>query len=931
MTTINDILAWLDERVGRQADLCLDSRQVQDGDVFFACPGAAAHGRQFIGQAVAQGAVAVVVEAGVPLAAGIAEHVLEVEGLPAMLGEIAHQWYGRPSDALTVIAVTGTNGKTSTVQWIAGALNVEGVACGTIGTLGVTLADGNNLGGVLTTPDVLTMHRGLAAIERAGGQAAAIEASSIGIEQGRLDGVRIQVAGFTNLTRDHLDYHQTMARYKQAKFALFAHAGLRSAVINADDPAGAELLAVQDSVRRTGYTLGTDESIAIRAEDIQTGAGGLVFNLAMPQGSAQILTRVVGEHNISNLLLVAGVLRELGWGLIRIARALATLRAVPGRLQVIEALGGASSARPQALVVVDYAHTPDALERALGALRGMARARGGRLVCVFGCGGDRDHGKRPLMGEIAARLADEVLITTDNPRTEDPASIVTDILAGMPAPASVEPDRAQAILSAVWRAEDKDVVLLAGKGHETYQESHNVRSPFDDREWAGFALTWERGYTLSTDSRSIRTGQVFVALQGEHFDGHNYLPTVLRAGASAAIVARRDEGLGLPQFLLGDTRAALKRIATVWRSLFELPVVAVTGSNGKTTTKEMISAILAAWLGESNRLATPGNYNNDIGLPLTVLRMRRGHRAAVLELGMNHVGEIAVLAAIAQPTVALVNNAQREHQEFMGSVEAVAAENGSVIEALPSSGVAVFPGDEEYCSLWERLAAGRTCLRFGFDPQFEVHALDIRAGASRTEFRLFVRGETIAVTLHAPGRHNLRNALAAAASAHAAGAPLDALARGLAAFEPVGGRMQPHSMADGFQLIDDSYNANPDSVRAAIDVLAGLDGRKILVLGDMGEVGDQGPAMHAEVGAYAAERGVDYLLTLGEASQLAAEAFGQNAKTFNKLDDLLPALLAVRPGHVLIKGSRSMHMERVVQALQVGTGQRQDKEGDHAA
>ena len=923
-----DILAWLDERVDREAHLCLDSRQIRPGDVFFACPGISADGRQYIGPAVAAGAAAVVVAAGGAALPDVPAPILQVEGLPGLLGEIAHHWYGRPSDALTVIAVTGTNGKTSSVQWIAAAMNAEGRPCGTVGTLGVTLADGSNLGGALTTPDVLTMHRSLAAIAAAGCGAAAIEASSIGIEQGRLAGVRIQVAGFTNLTRDHLDYHGTPERYKAAKFALFEQSGLRSAVINADDPAGAELLSMGGGMTRIGYSIARDAQAPFRAEDIQSGSEGLVFNLVSPQGSAQIFTHLVGQHNISNLLLVAGVLRELGWGLGRIARSLAVLRPVNGRLQVVEALGGASNARPQALVVVDYAHTPDALERALLALRPAAQSRGGRLVCVFGCGGDRDAGKRPLMGAVAARLADEVLLTTDNPRTEDPQSIIDQIAAGMPGPEAVELDRAQAILRAVWHADDRDVILLAGKGHETYQEVDGVRSPFDDRQWAGFALTWQRGQGLSTDTRSIRAGELFLALEGEHFDGHHYLEAARSAGAAAAIVARADAGVDLPQFVLGDTRAALRRIARVWRGVFACPVIAVTGSNGKTTTKEMIASILAAWLGEEGRLATRGNFNNDIGLPLTVLRMRAPHRAAVFELGMNHPGEIAVLADIAQPTIALVNNAQREHQEFMCSVEAVARENGRVIDALPAGGVAVFPGDDEYADLWAGMAGNRGVRRFGFDAAFDVHPAQIRAGLERTEFRLCVGAESEQVVLHAPGRHNLRNALAAAACARAAGAPLSAIAEGLAAFRPVGGRMQPQAMADGFQLIDDSYNANPDSVRAAIDVLSGLDGRRILVLGDMGEVGDQGPGMHAEVGAYAAQCGIDFLLTLGEASRHAAAAFGDGAEAFDALDGLLRRLLALRPGHVLVKGSRSMRMERVVQALR---GDAAGKEDGHVA
>lgn len=295
---------------------------------------------------------------------------------------------------------------------------------------------------------------------------------------------------------------------------------------------------------------------------------------------------------------------------------------------------------------------------------------------------------------------------------------------------------------------------------------------------------------------------------------------------------------------------------------------------------------------------------------------------------MNHPGEIPVLAAVAQPTVALVNNAQREHQEFMNSVEAVARENGAVLQALPAQGVAVFPVDEPYAGLWRELAGERPVRRFGFADGAEVHASQIHAGMDRTEFRLHVGRETAAVALHAPGRHNLRNALAAAACAAAAGAPLAAIAAGLGAFAPVGGRMRPERLSDGFQLIDDTYNANPDSVRAAIDVLAGLDGRRVLVLGDMAEVGDQGPAMHAEVGAYARQCGIDRLLTLGAACHEAARAFGEGAQAFDALEDLLPELLAARPAHILVKGSRSMRMERVVQALHANGAA---GEGDHAA
>ncbi|MDX3896018.1 bifunctional UDP-N-acetylmuramoyl-L-alanyl-D-glutamate--2,6-diaminopimelate ligase MurE/UDP-N-acetylmuramoyl-tripeptide--D-alanyl-D-alanine ligase MurF [Pusillimonas sp.] len=925
------LIAWMESHAPRAAQLCLDSRLVQPGDVFFACPGSKSDGRLYIRQAIDKGAAAVLVHAGEGLAPiGEAEvPVLKVDGLAGKLGELAHEWYGRPSEALSVVAITGTNGKTSSVQWLAAALNQDGVPCGTVGTLGVTLPDGTNLGGVLTTPDVLTMHRSLAAIRDAGGTVAAVEASSIGLDQGRLDAVHIRIAGFTNLTHDHLDYHETIERYKAAKFALFHRPGLSGAVVNIDDPVGRELALQIGGMSLDTYSLGLDASASIQAGDIHTGTYGLVFNLSIAERTAQIVTRLVGLHNVSNLLLIAGVLGQLGWSASRIARALSALRSVGGRLQIVEALdcGRSEPDASEPMVVVDYAHTPDALHRALEALRDTAGSRGGRLICVFGCGGDRDKSKRPVMGRLAGQLADRVVLTNDNPRSEDPLAILDDILRGMEGQPLVEPDRAAAILQAVWQADPADVVLLAGKGHETYQETAGRRIPFDDREWSRLALTWRRGASLSSDSRRIAPGQIFLALAGERFDGHAYLEQVRQSGACAAIVARRNPDMELPQFEVGDTACALRLLGSQWRRRFDIPAIAVTGSNGKTTTKEMIASILRAWVGDEAALWTQGNLNNELGVPLTLLRLKPAHRAAVFELGMNHPGEIALLTAMARPTVALVNNAQREHQEFMHTVEAVARENGSVFNALPEDGVAVFPGGDAYTDLWRELSQGRRVLSFGLETDFDVYADEIRAEPARTGFRLNTPGGSAFVQLGAPGVHNLRNALAAAACGLAAGAPLAAIVSGLQDFDPVAGRMQPHALPGGLQLIDDTYNANPDSVRAAIDVLAQLHGRKVLVLGDMAEVGADGPAMHAEVGAYARERGIDALLTFGPAARGCAQAFGTNAHSFDDIETLLERLFGLTPANILVKGSRSTRMERVVQ----GFAQRlqAQAEGDH--
>lgn len=941
VATVAETVAWLHERVSLTAHLKLDSRDIEPGDVFVACPGLSSDGRLYIDKALALGASAVLFEAPATdavQAASAGTPMLAVTGLRSLLGELGDTWYGRPSAALAVVAVTGTNGKTSSVQWIAHALSRNEKACGTIGTLGAVLPDGQTLGGSLTTPDVLTVHRTLAAMRDAGAKAVAMEASSIGIEQGRMDGVRVALAAFTNLTRDHLDYHVTMERYEAAKARLFSWPGLTAAVINADDEAGRRMLAaLPEGVSPMGYSLSDDPAIpaAMRARDLQATSQGQIFTLVSPHGEAQIVTRLLGAHNVSNLLLVAGVLYKLGLPFAQIARELAATDPVDGRLQTVEpAVSLPAHAARGPLVVVDYAHTPDALSRALLALRAVATARSGRLVCLFGCGGERDPGKRPVMGAIAAELADHVVVSSDNPRTESPEAIVQQILAGIPEAVrpDVEVDRARAILQTIWAASPEDVVLLAGKGHETYQDIGGEKLPFDDREWARVALLLQQTPGVSTDTRRIREGELFVALVGENFDAHDYLDQAASRGACAALVAHRVADAGLTQLVVGDTRVALTRIGAAWRSRFSLPVVAVAGSNGKTTTKEMISAMLAEWQGEAGRLATAGNLNNDIGVPLTLLRLRPEHRAAVFELGMNHPGEIAQLAAIAAPTVALVTNAQREHQEFMHTVEAVAHENGAAITALPADGVAVYPGDEPYSAIWDALAAPRRVLRFGLQPGLDVYAEQIIAEVDATRCRVVTPVGVADLTLPVAGLHNLRNALAAIASAIAAGAPLETAVRALAGFSPVAGRMQHKRMSDGTLLIDDTYNANPDSVRAAIDVLARIAGTRVLVLGDMGEVGDNGPAMHVEVGNYAREHGLDAFITLGEASRAAAAAFGPGAHACASVDEVVAALRGLRPSCVLVKGSRFMRMERVVTAFSLNEGSAASGQGEqHAA
>lgn len=461
--------------------LALDSRRVRRGDAFFALRGSHGHGIEFAAGAVQRGAQVVLAEAPAIDTPPLDVPLLWVDGLREQVGEIAARFHERPAEALRIIGVTGTNGKTSCVQLLAQALSLLGHRVASIGTLGAGL-HGELREGERTTPDALAVQQLLADFRDAGASHVAMEVSSHALEQGRVAAVEFEVAAFTNLTRDHLDYHGSMQAYGAAKARLFAWPSLQAAVINLDDPFGRSLLAqLPAGVRPLCFSSADDAEAEVAASAIVTSAAGLTFRLRTPWGTRMLTSRLLGRFNVANLLVVVACLGALGEPFERVVAAVERLQPVPGRMS---RLGGE---RGLPLVVVDYAHTPDALEQALAALRAHCA---GRLLCVFGCGGERDAGKRPLMGAIAARMADVAIVTDDNPRGEDGDAIVAQIVAGMTAAKAmtVERDRARAIAQALQMAQPGDVLLIAGKGHESYQDGPTGKHPFDDVAVAHAAL-----------------------------------------------------------------------------------------------------------------------------------------------------------------------------------------------------------------------------------------------------------------------------------------------------------------------------------------------------------------------------------------------------------------------------------------------------------
>ena len=939
---------------------------VKPGGIFVAIPGLTADGHDFIAQAVEKKAAAIVaarpVDAPVP--------VVVTGDTRLALAQLSARFYGDPAADLVLIGLTGTNGKTTTAYIIESILTQAGLAAGVIGTIEYHYAD-RHFDNPMTTPESSDLQRILSEMKSAGVTHVVMEVSSHALDLKRVHGCQFDAAVFTNLTRDHLDYHKDMAHYwacKQRLFTEHLEGGRGGAIINSNDKRAAELIATLQSKISAPVilTAGNAPDAKIRPSACTASGTGMSVTLATPSGPLDIRSPLVGRHNLENVMSAVGVGLHLNLAPDAIRQGIASLSAVPGRLEPVANNRGLH-------VFVDYAHTPDALENVLQAL---APLRETRIICVFGCGGDRDRTKRPLMGAIAGRLADVAVVTSDNPRTEDPDAIIAEILAGdLGANSSrleaadlrngvartgylVEPDRRRAIRRAIGLAQPGDIVLIAGKGHETYQIRGTEKIDFDDRSEASAALRdanpgsrvegWSvtdlltaTGGTLVTgsrdltftdiaiDSRTIAENAVFCAIRGENHDGHRFTAQVLEKGVQgilcaddrlADLVDLRKRHQQAVWISVPDTTAALGRLGRYHRRRTGVPVVAVTGSNGKTSTRNMIAAVLSQ---QFSILTTAGNYNNDIGLPLTLLRLRPDHAWAVIELGMNHPGEIRYLAGLCEPEVGVITNIGPAHLEFLGSLDGVKHAKGELLEVLPAKGLAILNGDDPKCR-----ELGETCPcpvdYFGFSTDAGIRASDITPEADGLSFNLDLPESRQAVRMNIAGRFMVANALAAANVGQHLGLSGEQIKSGLESFSPVNGRLNVKQTPSGINIIDDTYNANPGSMAVAIDTLIQRAGQhpRFLVLGNMAELGAHAAQLHYELGQKAASATAARLYLAGEnADSVAAgaDAAGMAAGAIFIGDH--QAIIAdlkqnLKPGAwVLIKGSRSIHMETVTAGL----------------
>ncbi len=965
-----------------------DSRQAGPGSLFVALKGSTADGHVYIAEAVARGCQCVVVEEEPGPLPGVT--IVRVTDSHKALGSMSAALHGFPARAMTMIALTGTNGKT-TVSWmVEQMLQNAGCRVGVIGTVNYRYPDSSGAQVVedapLTTPDPVLLQQLLRTMADEGVSHVIMEASSHALVQNRLQGVVFDLAVFTNLSRDHLDFHAGMEEYFAAKKLLFTRflKNEATAVIITDQHGdesdwGKRLCSElnRDAGHLKVMTCGIEGQCDVTAGSILQDINGFSCRLTLAGTKIDFHSGLTGRYNVLNVLAAAGVGMGLNMEPDKIVQGLQEVRVVPGRLERVLLPGAAADTQPA--VFVDYAHTPDALDNVLQALRALSPDR---LFCIFGCGGDRDRGKRPLMGEVAGSLADMAIVTSDNPRSEEPGAIISEVAAGLRAAGIVEhspedlfvdrdgqgfvcvEDRKRAIHLVCSVAGPGDIVLIAGKGHEDYQILGRKRIFFDDRLQAlDGLLSWKTDHLLratggavisgrrqslpgrvSTDTRKLEKGDIFVALAGDNFDGHDYLKTAVQSGASAVIIDRKVPALPTDVLVIRvqDTLQALGDLAAYRRRLLHrnLLVAAITGSSGKTTVKEMTAAIFSRHLqggrtGSDPLLKTAGNFNNLIGLPLSLLPVGSGHRMGLLEMGMNRPGEIKRLTEIADPDIGCITNIQPAHLEGLGSIEGVAGAKGELFAEMRPDTVAVVNLDNRYVrnlpvTAGQVIGFAVTAAGRRLKPAVRATRI-VHCGEQGMRFTLHLEKWRKRITVPAPGEHNVSNCAAAAAISFAAGIDPETIAAGLTGYRSVDKRMQFMDLPGGVRVLNDSYNANPASMAAALKTVAGFgsDCRRIALLGDMLELGRDAVREHRAVGRLAAEIGFDQLAVTGsfasEVARGAAEAgmAGERVHLFagslEIADWLYGAMVRGRiaaDDWLLVKGSRGMRMEEVLLELE---------------
>ncbi len=925
-----------------------DSREVKEGYIFICVKGANFDGHNAADEAAAKGAYVIIAERDV----GLRDKQIIVPDSRKFYGYLCAAWFFHPERKMKLIGITGTNGKTTMASMICDMISSLGKRVGFIGTTGV-FSCGEEIerdDSTPTTPRVWEFMSILSQMENDKCEYVVMEVTSFALAQNRIGPARFRIGIFTNLTQDHLDYHNTMENYYLAKRRLFTeHSDI--AIINTDDNYGKRLY---NEITCEKYSYGKGAKHSIYASDIVHTPHGMNFVFCTTSNKPlnfRISLGMIGSFNVLNATAAIACCLRLGMTMHDAAEAMHHFKGVRGRCEIIPT-------GRDFTVICDYAHSPDALANVLPSIKEHTKHR---LICLFGCGGDRDSTKRPLMAKAVEKYADRIIVTSDNPRNEDPDAIIDDIVKGFSEKACYEriTDRKEAIFHGISIAERGDILVLAGKGHEDYQIlADGVHIHFDEREIVAECLkklslslqknsiekkeriTLDEVCTavsgkphgakyygnvgiyadeISSDTRTIKSGALFVGLKGEHFDGSSFAKLAIeQKGACCALTNRIIPSA--PCIVVNDTRKALLSFAEYFRKKFHPIVVGVTGSVGKTTSKDLIALALSS---KYNTLKTEGNLNNDVGLPFTILRMTSETQAAVIEMGMSHAGEIKPLSEAAKPSICVITNIGYSHIENFGSQEGIYKEKLNIISGASADAPLIVNGDDQFLRNAGKDLKNHEVITCGVKNQScDYTARNIVSAENNVEFDVYSENYLLChISLPVTGKHYVMDALIAAAVARRAGCKLSDAAGTLECYAPSG--LRQHIMeVRGQKIIVDCYNAAPDSMKAAIDVLSEIscDGKRVCVFGDMLELGSFAQSLHAEIGKYAAEKKIDVLIcygTLSEEAAKAAEKLGVKTyltKDYTKLMDYLGTILSEGDA-VLFKGSRKMALEKAVKEL----------------
>ncbi|MFK8034389.1 MAG: UDP-N-acetylmuramoyl-L-alanyl-D-glutamate--2,6-diaminopimelate ligase [Hyphomicrobiales bacterium] len=953
------IQASLSEEASTQriTGISADSRKVQRGNLFVAIAGVQTDGAAFIADAIQAGAVAVLVDAAIELDDNILPvPLIQSQNPRRALALLAARFFPRQPN--TIVAVTGTAGKTSVANFTAQIFKSAGLRAASIGTLGVIVDGQVNYGG-LTTPDPVALHKTLDKLAREGVNHCALEASSHGLDQHRLDGVRLTAGAFTNLGRDHMDYHETEDEYFNAKARLMNALLPKGAafVANLEAPWGEKASAVAEQSELRVMRLGDDVKVLDRAVESTENGPVQVLKLSFFGQDKELRFPLPGAFQVDNALMAAGLAISCKLDPVAVLASVEKLKGVSGRLEPVDMQGLPGQ------VFVDYSHKPDALESTLAAVRPYAKRL---LIVVIGAGGDRDKGKRPLMGAVAQANANVVIVTDDNPRSEDPAQVRGEILAAAPSAIEIG-NRQEAIQKAISLLTKDDVLVVAGKGHEPGQIIGDQVFPFSDHEEIAKALAAKKApaqsqsadapttsgpplwtyseleaamggrlfgsqpnaiYGIAIDSRTTKPGDLFFAIKGDQFDGHDFVTKAFRHGASLAVVSEdKLPALGRmagPFLVVADVLDALRKLGVAARARSEARIVAVTGSVGKTSTKELLATGLAS---EGRVHASIKSFNNHWGVPLTLARMPQDAEFGVFEIGMNHAGEIEPLVKMVRPHVAVITTIAPVHLEFFDSVADIAAAKAEIFSGLEPAGTVVLNQDNEFFAFLkseaERAWAGKV-LSFGATMDADAQLVDFVLNENGSIVEAKVMGDELVFAMPTTGRYLAENAMAVLLAADALGANKNNVAQALSNFQLMGGRGAREKLAlqrGSYTIIDESYNSNPASMKASIGMLGELNskGRKLLVLGDMLELGEEGPELHIALNAEIEAADIDRVFLCGPVMKHLWDALAEPKKAnyaATSSDLMAPLLAEITSGDVvMVKGSLGMAMSGIIDTL----------------